>query len=79
MLDKSKAKTARSILRIIEECEADIRRIEMISLDNLCICSSGDNYTKTKVMPDVRAQIIEIAIDACRRKIEELEKQLADL
>ena len=78
-MDKSKAKTARGILRIIEECEADIRRIETISLDKLCICSSDHNYTKTNVMPDVRAQIIEIAIDACRRKIEELEKQLADL
>lgn len=78
-MDKSKAKTARKILYLIEECEADIRRIEKISLDNLCICGSGHNYTETKVMPDVRAQIIEIAIDACRRKIEELEKQLADL
>ena len=78
-MDKSKAKTARSILRIIEEREADIRCIERISLDNLCICGSDRTFAETKVMPDVRAQIIEIAIDACRRKIEELEKQLADL
>ena len=77
-MNKSKAETARSILRIIDDCEQRIKSIENIKSYNIHI-SGEENYIRVPVLPEIRAQIKEIAIDAYRKRIEEMENQLADL
>lgn len=77
-MNKSKAETARSILRIIDDCKQRIKSIEHIKTYNIHI-SGGENYMRVPVLPEVRAQIKEIAINAYKKRIEEAEEQLSDL
>ena len=72
------AETARSILRIIDDCEERIKSIENIKPYNIHI-SGEENYMRVPVLPEVRAQIKEIAINAYKKRIEEMEEQLSDL
>lgn len=75
---KCEAEQARKILRIINECEARIKNIEDIDSCNIHI-SGEENFMRVSVLPEVRAQIKEIAVDAYKKRIEEMEAQLSDL